>query len=431
MTVNSSLTPSRQGAWIINVSKHLFNTADPSHLGLTNLENIIFAGKCGHLLIKLSADDTEQLSAQKVKIHARSCGISPQELPVYLDSLKVKGCIDWDKEKNTYEVLSCSRERVLTTTSSLLYESLSINKIEKCLPDLLQFCLLRPRLESEVKNYISKFLLEDDILLLLGLVKEFQLLGVLTIKNRTQELLYFNGYQFGDRASDIGKALSALSEQLREELNILTEAVLKRPGTPFEISTVSEKTKSLAISLGLVEVSEVSSKAGNAKFLTAPLLAPPSVGRETSHLEDDVFHHAKMLLSSLRFGELRSYSSRGRINDPSDLVKALLNRDRVGPCTAIGQDYILLETEGVIKTLRAENKPGQYYMQIRRKEPARMVLGLLQSGNSEIIDMKSLPLSLELPLGYTGPEPSRVANIRKTTTSDPEVLKSFLEIIRT
>lgn len=138
-----------------------------------------------------------------------------------------------------------------------------------------------------------------------------------------------------------------------------------------------------------------------------------------------------MLLSSLRFGEYRSSRSRGQIIDPPVLVNALLNRDRVGPCTAIGEDYAILEREGVIRTVPAINRSGkQYYMEIRRREPAQIVLGLLESGTSENLDAKSLPRSLELPLEYSGPEAPRIMAAKKVESQNSETLRRILEVLR-
>jgi len=429
MANGSSLGPSRQGAWIINVTKHLLNYGITTP-GLSSLDTISFAGRCGSLLIKLSADETEQLALTKVRAHARLCGIGAYDLPGYLATLKSLGCLDSDEQGTTYEVLAFSRQRVLETTSRI-FESLLSSPLERVLPCLLEFCLTRPRLESEVKEYLSPLLDEQDVERILGLVETFEFLGILRVPRRS-ERLYFNGYQFGDRAVDIGKALAALLEEDRQELDHLLEEVARRPGTLIESLEVSERIRRLAVGLGLVEVSEVSSPAGSAEFLIMPRLPAPSVGRETAELEDDVFHHAKMLLSSLRFGQLRSPRSRGRIIDPSILVGALLERERVGPCTAIGEDYVILEGEGIIRAIPAKYKPGkQFYMELRRREPAEIVLGLLESGASGIIDAKSLPRSLELPLRYGGPEGSRSSAVRKVVHEDPETIKRFLEELRT
>jgi hypothetical protein len=87
MPLGTDMSLSRTGAWIIIASKHLmqFALTEP---GLSALDAISFSGKCGNLIIKLSADETEQLNHQKVIAHARLCGISAQEVKIYLNALK-------------------------------------------------------------------------------------------------------------------------------------------------------------------------------------------------------------------------------------------------------------------------------------------------------------------------------------------------------
>lgn len=424
-----TISPRRLGAWLVIIGKHLlrFDITEPA---LSELENLSFAGKCGALLVKLSADDAEQLSHKKVKAHARLCGIGVRELSIFLNSLKAFGCLDWDKEGSIYEVLAFSRERVLDTTSTIFVTS-NPSKIEKIIPNVLEFCLVRPRFASEIKEDISSEIPEKNVEYLLSLIKTFDLLGHIYIE-RVKEDLYFNGYQFGDRAEDIGKALGALPKEDRESLDALIDIVSESPGTLPENIKVPKKIKTLAIGLGLIDENKVQSIAGEASFLTKPGLSLPSVGKEISNLEDDVFNHAKMLLSSLRYGELRSTMSRGRIIDPKWIVGALMDRDRVGPCTAIGQDYIALEGEGVIRTIRAETRYGeQFYMELRRSEPAEIVMSLLKPSKDRLIDVKSLPRNLELPISYTGPEMSRPQAATRAVVQDPETIKRFYEELRT
>ena len=237
------LTPSRRGAWIVNTAKHL-GQYDQSHPGLSYLDNIAFAGKCGSLLITLSGDATEQLSHRRVKAHARACSIGGPELTTYLQTLKVHNCVDWDASGKSYEVLAFSRQRVLATTSDIL-SGLSLSGFERVLPDLLEFCLLRPRLSSEVKEYLSDMLTEEETEHLLELVSSFEILGVVETPDESEKL-YFNGYQFGDTAKEIGKALLMLSEDLREELDFAIAKVASRPGMPLEDLGVAKRTEWVA-----------------------------------------------------------------------------------------------------------------------------------------------------------------------------------------
>lgn len=430
MTENIDISLTRKAAWIINVSQHLgrFEAFDP---GLSKLETILFAGKCGSLLIKLTADEAEQLTYGKVRAHARVAGIEGPVLQVYLDVLKTYDCLDRDSQSQNFEVLPFGRLRVLETTARIFEGQAGVSQIERSVPEALEFCLVRPRLESEFRSFLSGRLIDEEIERLIRLIDRFELLGIITLDDSAGRL-FFNGYQFGDRARKIGKAIASLSPESRDSLTSLIEVVRSQPGIPPEDVEVPSLILTQALGLGLIEVSEVASPAGNARFLTMPNLAPPSVGSETSHLEDDVFHHAKMFLSSLRYGQLKSSYGRGRILSPPVLLRALLNKDRVGPCTAIGEDYTILEAEGVIRTIPAEDRPGrQFHMELRRREPAEMVLGLLETGVSEKLDAKSLPVNLELPLSYKGPEVERPKAARKAIEDDPETMLRFLEELRT
>ena len=427
-----TLTPKRQGAWLVNISKHLVDVPQ-TNIALSSIESILFAGKCGSLLIKLSADETEQLTLKKVKGHANVSGIVGPELRVYLETLKAFGCLDWTHDKRTFEVLPFTRERVLETAYSIFNSSVETTPLERAIPALLEFCLLRPRLSSEVRQFLSHYITEQEITQLLNIVDHFRLLGTEVVLGKF-ELLYYNEYQFGDKdkAAQIGTALAALSKQHEQELNALLEEVSQKPGVLPDSVGISEDIKNFAIGLGLVDESEVLSPAGNAKFLTLPRLPLPSVGTEKENLENDIFHHSKMLLSSLRFGELRSEQGRGRINDPVVLISALLEKDRIGPCTAIGEDYTILETEGVIRTIRAEDKPGyQFFMELRRREPAEIVLNLLESGSSGVFESGQSAKSIELPLQFTSPEATRPIAAKQTARNNPELMKRFLEELRT
>lgn len=427
-----TLTSKRYGAWLVNISKHLVDVPQ-TDIALSSIEGILFAGKCGSLLIKLSADETEQLTLKKVKAHANVSGILGPELRVYLETLKAFGCLDWSLDKTTFEVLPFSRERVLETAHKIFDSSVETTSLERALPPLLEFCLVRPRLTSEVKEFLSGYIPEQEAVQLLSIVEHFRLLGTEVVLGR-YELLYYNEYQFGDKdkTAQIGAALATLSKKQEQELNTLLEEVSQRPGVLPDSIRISEEMKTFAIGFGLVDESEVFSPAGNAKFLTMPRLPLPSVGSEKENLENDIFHHSKMLLSSLRFGELRSEYGRGRIDNPVVLVSMLLERDRVGPCTAIGEDYTILETEGVIRTIHAGDRPGhQFYMELRRKEPAEIVLNLLESGSGGVIDSGQISKGIELPLQFTAPEAARPVAAKRTAKNSPELMKKFLEELRT
>lgn len=423
------ISPTRRGAWLVNVSKHLLRY-ERAHPGLQLFENAIFAGQCGSLLIKLSSDeDEETISRQRVVAHARLCGIDKFTLKSFLGVLKSLRTIDWNTEQTEYRLLAFTRERVLRTVNHIFSTSLDIDA-EKRLPELLEFCLVRPRFGSEIRDAFQDCLTKPQVDELLSALETFRILGARTVG---KDKLFFNTYQFTDKAERIGKALQAFTSLERQQLDDLLGEVRRRPGIPAAAVDISDRVRRMAVGLGLVDANTVRSPAGEALFYTAPLFSPPSVGEEISHLEADVFNHAKVLLASLRYGETYSTRGRGKIVDPNWITSALLHRDAVGPCTAIGQDYVLLESEGVIRTTRARHKSGeQYFMSLRRREPAELVRSLLESApsNSSGVDVKALPTPLNLPSAYDGPEGTRAALMQTVLGQDERTTRRFLEALR-
>lgn len=427
----SRISPSRKGAWAVNVSKHL-RSLDATHQGLDELHNLTFAGQCGDLLITLSGDNDEQLEYSRVRRQARACAIDPTALDGFLKTLRFYGCIDWDASGNYYEVLAHSRQRVLQTTNNILENTLPKHSYDEVLIELLEFCLVRPRLTWEVKNFLTTKLYEEDADALLALVANLHILGVLDL-DEEQQKVYFNTHEFGENARDIGQNLVAISQDQYEEVNKAIEYVERYPAGVFpESLPVTDTVKRFVIGMGLVDQSIVITGEGPVSYLTSPRLRPTSVGTATESLERDVFHHAKMLLTSFRYGELRSTQDRGRILNPGALVNSLIHSGIVGPCTAIGQDYVNLETHGVVSTTPAKGTSGdQFYMELRRQEPAQITLDLLNSGRSDAIDAQALTKNLTLPTGYIGPEIQQKAAYRRTAEQDAKSLERVMKDIRT
>ncbi|MBA4026695.1 MAG: hypothetical protein C0473_00485 [Cyanobacteria bacterium DS3.002] len=421
------MTESRRGAWLINLAKHLIGYP-VTHPALMAVDNVQFAGKCGALLVALSSDiEPEVLSSRRIGAIARNCGIGTRETPLYLDALKVQGCVDFDAQRDNLEILAFTRHRVLETTSTLFLGS-PCTAFEKWLPELLEYCLPRPRTESELKNYLADKLTESEIADMLRIVTELGILGIAKPENVSGEIIYFNGYQFGDKARSFGKAFGSLTLEKQQQLDQLLMEVAKQPAIPADSVTVPAEIVKFALGFGLVDESEVSSPVGIARFLTLPRFAPTSIAGNVSVLEDDVFHHAKQLLSAFKFGELKSTFDRGQIMSPLVLVNRLLESGQVGPCTAIGQDYGLLEADGVLQTIKATNKPGdQRFMKLRRKEPAELVRRVLQSNTDQFIAEQSSGKNLSFPTKYTGPEAHRAANLGNIS---PATIRRFMEDVR-
>ena len=86
----------------------------------------------------------------------------------------------------------------------------------------------------------------------------------------------------------------------------------------------------------------------------------------------------------------QSGASRGRIEMIGALLRKLINGFAVGPATAIGEDYRVLETKGVIQVT-----PGAsygYMMRLLKKDIGEMALNVLITGEAASTNVMDRPL---------------------------------------
>ncbi len=123
---------------------------------------------------------------------------------------------------------------------------------------------------------------------------------------------------------------------------------------------------------------------------------------------------------------------RGRISDPIWIINCLLRGGEVGPCTAIGQDYTILEKEGVISLRRATHKVGdQYHMRLRKKEVGELAKQVLLF-NRTITDagIQGVPGSSSTD-DYINPQVMRAGILAAPTGPVAEVRTKLLATLRT
>ena len=122
----------------------------------------------------------------------------------------------------------------------------------------------------------------------------------------------------------------------------------------------------------------------------------------------------------------RSVSGRGRIVFLQRLMEKLIAGQTVGPCTAIGQDYRVLELRGVVQVIAAHS--GMFSMRLLKRDVGELALQVLQSGDASEQSLLALPGA---PLsGYRGPEANRVRARKKAQLENIDVRKA-LETLRT
>lgn len=419
-----------KGSWIINSIKH-FEKFQPSTPELQYFESTEVAGKAGLLLSKMVADTQEIIPGGKVRAFARLSGMRSTELPTILSYLKREGKADFrlgdDGNIGEVEVYCFSTEDALRTTCSV-YGKLSKSSEEESSIISLDATFHLPHYERELLEVITKAGFDEKTARhTLELQQNLDLIG---IAGAGGDSVYHNEYAFAENPEKVAKALKSLKSQeltvVQDVLTILEE----NPGYPLDRLTSKFPIDLLKMmeGVGLYDTLVVHSSVGDAAFVTIPQLQGVSISRPM--LTADVFHKAKLLLSCLRFGETKSSSWRGRIESFTmmmNIVRMLNRGEEVGPCTAISEDYQLLESQGVIKTRRGYGTTR--YMTLRQLEVGEMVAQMLNYHMA--IPAAAAGGLLDQPLAqYTTPEGHRPTQA-KLTKGTREAGARLLHALRT
>jgi hypothetical protein len=85
------------------------------------------------------------------------------------------------------------------------------------------------------------------------------------------------------------------------------------------------------------------------------------------------------------------------------LMRKLISGASVGPATAIGQDYKVLEMKGVVEVRPAGN--GRFFMRLLKREVGQLALTVItegEAGGSPLLEMPGVSATR-----YDGPEVNR------------------------
>jgi hypothetical protein len=371
-----------QGAWIVHHAEKLKAVTNAD----TEFVQINFAGKCGVLLSSLASDSQSQLDNQRVNALAKAANINFRtELPTFINELERQKLIS--KGRSGIEVLGMGAGSVLEHTSRIFNEAEPETK-ELAAIQLSEDCSQLPMDESVAKESISDvFRLNsqhtDDLFHnaeCIGLVD-----SELTYANNK---LLFNGNLF--RGGDTGKIysiISSMSEAESSKFNELNQALSKDGclSSTFVKRILGEPLYIKAQSIGLFDVNAIGNESGQHEFVTKP----SAFNKYSSSTVEDAFDLAKAFVTSLTYGMTSSASGRGRIQMVTALVSRLIRGEWVGPATAIGKDYQVLELKGVVKVEPVQGSMCR--MKLLKAEVGRLALQVINEGDASQSSLESLP----------------------------------------
>lgn len=423
----------RRGTWIINTTKHL-NRFAPDAEELTYFDQTHLAGKAGSLLATLAADNVEVVSGEKLRAYASAAKIRASEIEAVVRILKEQGRVDYTTDDrgrpNAVEVFSFSTRDAIETTSKAL-DSLDPTPEERGATEALEATFMMPRYKSELLDTLSAVGISDEHAeLSLKLQKSLDLVKVASLG---KEAIFYNEYSFTENPDKSVRAIASLESDQRQVVLDVQAVLHQRPGLLVRDLTANygDKTIEMMEGIGLLDTMLVRSPYSEEAFATLPQMRGEAIGLPS--VSADVFHKAKTLLNCLRFGQYISNPSRGRIVDDEMLlaiVRKLVRGEELKPSTAAGQDYRILEREGVIETTPAGN--GMYTMRLRQREVGTMVLAILQQQRA----MPEFAGAVDsqwtaLPSDRTIPEHTRSVALAKQPGEVPEATMNVLASIRT
>lgn len=331
-----------QGAWIIHHTNKLQEITNAAN----DYDAINLAGKCGLLLSSLAASDEQVISEKKLQALAKAININRKtELPELLNELEKQKLIIRDSSK--INLLGLTTATTLEHTTSIFYESNPAN-YEIAAIDLSEKTSELPIDKKAAKEYIGDTYKIDTSKVEELLVASVHIGFIDAESVDTSRKILFNGNLFRrDEVHKINAVCSSLSESEVRKIRELDECLKEQGCIPLDIAykSLNEKLFRQLHSIGIYDVSTIKNEQGNFNFVTRP----SAFSKFGNAAVEDAFDLAKAFVTSLTFGMIQSEYDRGKITMIQKLMKKLIDGQWVGPATAIGQDYKVLELRGILK----------------------------------------------------------------------------------
>ncbi len=411
-----------EGAWLINHTKKLLDFRDTQEF-----EDIELAGKCGVFLSNLAASDEESiLNSEKVHAIAKVSNIKKTEIETIKAILKDARLIDTSKD-GSLSVLGITTSTVLTHTSDIFKNS-SPSNYQRAVLELAENVSDLPKEGSILSEYISDTfkLSNSESSDLFIQAEEIGFVDYEMLDNDSK--FYFNGNLF--RRENVAKTkavLSSLKQEDTEKIVSLDELLSRKGCITIEHAKkiLGESLLSKLQSIGMYDFNEVCNFKETRVFVTKP----SAFSKYGNPFEEDALDLAKAFVSSLYYGMNFSSSGRGRITMLEALLNKLVRGYEVGPATAIGEDYKLLELKRVIQ-LRREPNSNMYYMKLLKKDVGTLALQVLQFGDAIEQTVISGNIYSGSVTSYVGPEQKRYSNRKKQNAQSKQSVANILRTFR-
>jgi len=411
-----------EGAWLIHHTKKLLDVRDTQ-----DFEDIELAGKCGIFLSNLAASDEQSdLNSDKVSSIAKVSNIKKTEVETIKTKLADAHLIELG-QNGSLSVLGITTSTVLTHTSDI-FKSSSPSNYQKAAIELAENISDLPKSEKDLKQYLSDThkLSKNDTTDLFNQSEEIGFVDSEKLDDESK--FFFNGNLFKkDSVAKTSAVLSSLKSDDTSKINELDQLLTSKGCITLESAktVLGGQLLSKLQSIGMYDFNEVSNSTETKTFVTKP----SAFSKYGNPFEEDALDLAKAFVSSLYYGMNFSSSGRGQITMLKALMRKLVNGYEVGPATAIGEDYRLLELKRVIQ-IRHEGG-YRYFMSLLKKDVGELAIQVLEVGDATEQSIKSSTVYSGSVTNYVGPEQKRYVNRKSQNKQSKKSVAETIKALRT
>ncbi|WP_439890049.1 hypothetical protein ACS7SF_12310 [Ralstonia sp. 25C] len=415
-----SLDKETTGAWIIHHSRKIISdTAAPAEYSALDE-----AGKAAELLMRLGETDEATLGKEEVAAIAMATKLNPRtELAHYLQLLKGRRLIDIAGDD--VQVLGVTTRSVLSHAADIFDEA-QPGSHERAAIALGELASRAPLPLADAKEYVGDTFKMKSADVGDFLRRSAEIGFVDQEGDDPSSILLFNGNLFKkDAVAKAARVLSSLSSAEQSSLTAITDQ-LNKAGCIYANSCEQVLGQALFEKLkaaGVLEVNTVANERGDHAFVTLP----GAFHKFVNPLIDDTFDMAKALVSALSYGMQLRPSSQGRILNFDWILNALIAGRTIGPATAIGADYRVLEQNRVVQLIPATTS-GMFSMKLLKREVGELALQVLKRGNA---NAESINVPPSAPMtGYQGPEYAREQTRKRQSQPSKRHTHDILSALR-
>ncbi len=372
-----------QGAWVIAAHK-VIAKYPTDHPAFDSFDALLSAGRAGDLFSATRA--LGKIDGDKFERHRKLSRLKPSAAREVLSHAERLGVVEisWAAESSrvadAYRFKKDSKGAVLDAVGKI-FPLLQPTAAERATVALLSATLRLPQRDESLKNQLAnEGFAEEQINEAIRLATELGLLGQ-TRETESGSPLLYNPHSFDGNARDAHTVLSSLNPHQRQAALEIHEFILENPGVPLPAHT-DKALLDVLVKVGIVDYSRITTSAGSqgAYFTTAPHIWDVFDKAAGTPVSTDLIDDAKLLLNSFRYGQFFSTPGRGKIINPSWIVNKLVSEGEIAtvrPATAIGQDYPLALSRGIVNVIESPRYPGRYSMELLKTDVALAVKEVL------------------------------------------------------